>query len=389
MKKLFPVVLLMSFSIMVNAQKSKVSSASNFLNTGKLDKAKEAIDEGINHEKCVSWSKAYLVKGKVYQGIFESPLPAFKKLSETPLTIALEAFQKAISLDSKGKYMKQIKSQLKNLSIDFINDGVEQFNNEKYNKALIAFESSLNIQDMDIFKENSTVDTAVIWNAGLAASSSKNYSKAIKYYLQALKYNYGGAKAYAKLYNSYKNNNQPEEALKYLHTGFEKFPNDGEMLIALINHYLHGGEPEKAGEYLDKAIEMDPENGSLYSAKGNLYEKTKEYEKAAEMFKKALELNPKDVAALHNFGLMKLNMAIEHHNKVNEIMDVAKYNAEAEKVTQEYMDVVPYFEKVLEINPEEKNSMIILKELYFKLRGEDETYMGKYNKIKAKLDKES
>ena len=143
---------------------------------------------------------------------------------------------------------------------------------------------------------------------------------------------------------------------------------------------------QKAGEYLDRAIAMDPTNGSFYSAKGNLYEKTKEFDKAVQMFEKALELNPEDVGALHNLGLMKLNLVIEHHKEVNEIMDVAKYNEEAAKVTQEYKDVLPYFEKVLKIKPDEKNSMTILKELYFKLREEDDTYMDKYNKLKAQLD---
>ena len=68
MRKLsFILVLILSASF-ANAQKGKVTSASNYLNSGKLDKAKEAIDQGIQHEKCIAWPKAYVVKGKVYQG---------------------------------------------------------------------------------------------------------------------------------------------------------------------------------------------------------------------------------------------------------------------------------------------------------------------------------
>ncbi|WP_320018856.1 hypothetical protein [Labilibaculum manganireducens] len=67
-------------------------------------------------------------------------------------------------------------------------------------------------------------------------------------------------------------------------------------------------------------------------------------------------------------------------------MDAKKYNEAIKTVYAEYEAVIPYFEKVLEMQPDEKNSMITLKELYFKLRNENEVYLEKYNKIKDKLD---
>ncbi|MFA8437161.1 MAG: tetratricopeptide repeat protein [Marinifilaceae bacterium] len=386
MRKLsFILVMVLSVSF-VNAQKSKVTSAANYLNAGKLDKAKEAIDTGIKDAKASVWPKSYVVKGKVYQGIFESPLPAFKELSATPLEIAYEAYMKAMELDVKGKYKKQIKLQMSNLIPDFTNKAIEKYNAENFTEALVAFERVLEIEGMEMFKENNTIDTAVIFNAGMAAQKGEVYEKAIKYYKMALDNNYGGARTYAFLSNSYKSNNQPEEAVKYLHKGFELYPNDSYMLVELINYYMLGGEPEKAAEYLDKAIEMDPENGSFYRAKGTLYEKTTEFDKAEEMYKKALELDPKDFTSQYNLGLLKLNKAIAHHKEVNEIMDPNKYNTEIKVVYQEYKEVIPFFEKVLEINPEEKNSMITLKELYFKLRNEDPSFMDKYNEVKAKLE---
>lgn len=385
MRKLsFILVLILSASF-ANAQKGKVTSANNYLNSGKLDKAKVAIDQGIQHEKCVAWSKAYLVKGKVYQGIYESPLPAFKKLSETPLDIALEAYTKALELDQKGKQKKAIKLQLTNLIPDFTNEAVKNYNGKKYAEALVAFEKVLEIENMEMFKEMAA-DTAVIFNAGMSAEKANVFDKAIKYYKKALDLNYGGAKTYANLSKVLKANKQEEESLKYLHKGFELFPNDSFMLVELINYYLLGGEPNKAAEYLDKAIALDPTNASYYRAKGSLYEKTKEYNKAEAMYIKALELDPKDYTSQYNMGLLKLNMAIAHHKQVNEIMEAEKYNKEIKVVYQEYKEVIPLFEKVLEMKPDEKNSMLTLKELYFKLRNEDPSFMERYNEVKAKLE---
>ncbi|MGQ1911405.1 tetratricopeptide repeat protein [Marinifilum sp. RC60d5] len=386
MRKLsFILVMLMCVSS-VFAQKSKVTGAQNYLTSGKIDKAKQAIDEGIKNEKCVAYPKAYLVKGKVYQGIFESPLPAYKNLSKTPLEIAYEAYLKALELDAKGKMKKPVKAQMTNMIPDFTNEAVNRYNSSDYAGALDAFEKVLEIEAMDMFKGELPVDTAIIFNAAMAAQKSENFEKAIKYYKQSIEYNYGGAKSYANLSNVLKNAGNEEESVKYLHKGFELFPNDSWMLVELINYYMLGGEPEKAAEYLDKAIALDPSNGSFYRAKGTLYEKTEEFEKAEKMYVKALELDPKDFTSQYNLGVLKLNMVSVKHKAANEIMDAKKYNAAIKVVFAEYEKVIPYFTKVLEIKPDEKNSMMLLKELYFKLRNENEAYLEKYNEMKAKLD---
>lgn len=387
MKKLSFIMVLLLCVSMVNAQKSKVTGASNYLNSGKLDKAKEAIDAGIGHEKCVAWPKAYLIQGKVYQAIFESPLPAYKNLADAPLKTAYEAYMKCMELDVKSKYAKAVKAQMTNLIPDFTNRAVQFYNAEDYAGALTAFEKVLEIENMEMFKaDNLAVDTAVIFNAGLAAQKANNLEAAIKYYKQTIGYNYGGAKAYAYLSKVLAESDKGEESLTYLHKGFELYPNDAYMLVELINHYLLGGEPEKAAEYLDKAIALDPENGSYYRAKGTLYEKTNEPAKAKEMYEIAFAKDPKDYISQYNLGVLQLNVAEEARKVANDIMDQKKYDAALKNLFKLYEEALPYFTKVVEIKPDEQNSVSTLKELYFKLRNEKPEYMKKYEEYKAKLE---
>ncbi len=379
-------VLLLCVS-MVNAQKSKVTGASNYLTSGKLDKAKEAIDAGIGHEKCVAWPKAYLIKGKVYQAIFESPLPAYKKLSDAPLQVAYDAYMKCMELDVKNKYAKAVKAQMTNLIPDYTNKAVEYYNSEDYSGALSAFEKVLEIENMELFKADKlAVDTAVIFNAGLSAQKANKLEAAIKYYKQTISYDYGGAKAYAYLSKVLADSDKNEESLKYLQRGFEMYPNDAYMLVELINHYLLGGESNKAAEYLDKAIALDPENGSYYRAKATLYEKTNEIAKAKEMYNIALTKDPKDYISYFNLGILQLNVCEEARKAVNDIMDQKKYDAAVKNLFKLYEEALPYFTKVLEIKPDEQNSITYLKEIYFKLRNEKPEYMKKYEEYKAKAD---
>ena len=47
---------------------------------------------------------------------------------------------------------------------------------------------------------------------------------------------------------------------------------------------------------------------------------------------------------------------------------------------------LPYFEKALELNPNDKNTLTTLKELYFRLRTKNKVYQEKYDKTMEALN---
>jgi len=253
---------------------------------------------------------------------------------------------------------------------------------------LASFKRVLEIKSSPILTANGevSIDTAVIYNAGLCAQQAEEYADAEKFLKESIKLNYEPAQSYAMLSNVLKQQGKTDEALEYLHKGYEQYPDNAYMLVELINHYLLGGEPEKAEVYLDAAIKQDPKNASFYRAKGTLYEKTERPAQAEEMYVKALELDPKDFLAQYNLGNIKLTEAINFHKKVQDIVDVNEYNKELEKVYIAYESVIPYFEKALELSPDEKNTLVTLRELYFKLRNQKPEYQQRYDEIKQKLE---
>lgn len=387
MRKLTFIMILLLGATFTYAQKGKVAQASSYFTSGKLDEAKKLIDEAITHENCVNDPKSYFVKGQIYQAIFESPLKDYRKLDPNALDVAWEAYQKTLQLDEKGKFGKKMKAQYDNLIIDYTNKAVEYYNNSDFKNALSAFQKVLEIEKSPVVN-SSAVDTAIIFNAGVAAQRAGEFAEAEKYYKESLKYNYEPARTYAMLANVLKEQGKGEEALQYLHKGYELFPNDAYMLVELINYYLLGGEPEKAEKYLDAAIQQDPNNASFYRAKGTLFEKMKQPEKATEMYEKALSVDPEDFAAQFNLGNLKLSEVIELHKAVNDLVDADEYNKGMERVYAGYAAVIPYFEKARTLNPTEKNTLTTLKELYFKLRNNDPSYLQKYEEVKAELEKE-
>ena len=371
------------------AQKGKVTSAQTFKDTGKLDKALEAINEATDPsnekaEKSIPWPKTWEVRGEIYQAIFQTQDANFKSLSEDPLTEAFDSYKKALELDEKGNASNGVKVKLTLLTNDLTNQAVEAFNDEDYKKAQKSFEQILEIQNLPVLKEDNpeAVDTVIIFNAGLAAYNAQNYNDAVKFYGEAAKYGYNGARTYSLISDSYMQMQDTTNALKSIQEGFEKYPTDNGILTSMIDLYLKMDKTEDAMKYLQMAIEQDPNNVTYYFAQGTLYERFGEEDKAIESYNKALEIDPNFFNALYNLGALYYNKGVKQIEVANAVPanDNAKYEEEMNKVDPFFKKAVPYMEKCNELQPDDQMTLESLKNLYYRLKD-----MDKYNAILEKL----
>ena len=369
----------------VFAQKGKVTSAQNLKDTGKLDKAFEAIEPTIDpsnekSEKTIGWPKTWEVRGEIFQAIFQSEDENIKKLSDDPLTEALYSYKKALELDEKSKFGKSIKIKLTLLTNDLTNQAVEGFNEEDYKAALKSFEQIMDINSIDIVKSDNpdAVDTVIIFNAGLAAYNSEDYDKAIKYYGEAAKHGYNGARTYSLIANSYQLNKDTIGALEILKEGFEKYPTDNGVLTSMIQIYLDLNKTEDAMKYLEMAVAQDPTNATYHFAQGTLYEKMENEEKAIETYEKGIEADGEFFNAHYNLGALYYNKGVKQIEVANSVApnENEKYEVELKKADIWFEKAIPYMEKCLELNSEDSMTLESLKNLYYRLK-----MMDKYNAI--------
>ncbi|MDP4225259.1 MAG: tetratricopeptide repeat protein [Bacteroidota bacterium] len=304
-----------------------------------------------------------------------------KNIVEDPLQQSFDTYKKAMDMDKEGKETKKFSENLKKLKSQFENDGISEFNQDNYDQAMKDFENVLEIGHLPIFK--TFTDTSLLYNAGLAAYSAKNYEKALQYYSQAKDYKYGGANTYIYLKNAYLCLHDTAKALSILKDGFQAYPGNNAILIEMINFYLVSGESQQALDYLKLAKEKDPKNQSFYFAEGTLYEKLKEPAKAEESYKQAIEVKPDYFDAYYNLGALHYNQAVEIFKAAGDIplSETAKYNAQVEKANSCLKDALPFMEKAHEINPKDINTIQTLQTLYAKLQNFD-----KMKEMKALLD---
>ncbi|MCK3686148.1 tetratricopeptide repeat protein [Maribellus sp. YY47] len=371
------------------AQKGKVTSAQTFKDSGKLDKALEAINQAIDPsdektEKSIPWPKTWEVRGEIYQAIAQSKDANIKKLADDPLAIALESYKKALSLDEKGKASNGVKIKLTLLTNDLTNQAVEQFGANDYEGALKSFEQILEVQNLDIVKADNpdAIDTVIIFNAGLAAYNAKNFDKAVKYYGEVAQYGYNGAKTYSLITDSYMQMQDTVNALKTVQEGFLKYPEDNTILTTMVDLYMKMNKNEEALKYLEMAIEQDPSNVTYYFAKGALLEKFGQEEKAVDAYMKATEVDASFFNAYYNLGALYYNKGVKQIEVANAVPanDNAKYQEELKKADVWFEKALPYMEKCQELNAEDINTLESLKNLYYRMKA-----MDKYNAVLEKL----
>ncbi len=147
MKHIALVFFLLSFTLIANAQKSKVVSAYNYLKYDDLDKAMMYIDEAAKHHSTMGMAKTWYYRGLIYQKTFNHE--KFGDLDPNPLMVALESYQKAMEVDPKYEFEEEIDQNTQKIAADLFQAGVDSYSANDYAVALGYFEGYLSINPED------------------------------------------------------------------------------------------------------------------------------------------------------------------------------------------------------------------------------------------------
>jgi len=384
MKKILLVVILLAVNGFLFAQKSKVSSATSYKESGKLDKAWEAIQEAINpanpkSEKSINWPDTWEARGEILEAIYKSKDENYKKLVENPLEEAYKSFLKAVELDPKGGSpalkIKLLSSFIPTLS----NAAIEAFQAQKFEQSSDYFEKVLNLEACPIFKTDNTLDTAIMYNTGLAAMNAKQFDKAIKYFKLTAQHGYNPGSSYSQIISAYQQKGDTLTSVAIMKEAFSKYPEDQSILVQLINYYITTGKTEDAIGYLDKAIAKEKDNPSFYLAKGIALDKLGRQDDAIKEYELAIKVKADYADAYYNIGVIFFNRGVKQFDVANAVptTEQVKFEAEKKKSDDEFTKAVPYLEKAVEYNPKDTYIKDQLKNLYYRLK-----MMDKFEKMK-------
>ncbi|RIJ47403.1 tetratricopeptide repeat protein [Maribellus luteus] len=389
MKQLFITIALVMVCHALLAQKGQVTKAVTYKDSGELEKALGCIQSATDpanekSAKSVSWPRTWQVQGEIYQAIYKSADKKYGTLSSDPLTDAFDSYKKAVELDIKNRYGKSLKVNLVLLVNDLQSDAINAYNDSVYNKALTRFEQILEINEMPVVKDDkdALVDTAIVYNCGLAAMNARQHDKAIHYLERAAELGYNEETALIWIANAYESEQDTVKALETLQKALLKYQNDERIMNSMIQILLNLNRRDEAIQYLDIAITQKPDNIDYYLTKGDLYNKIDDEENAIKLYEEALKVDSVNFIALYNLGVIYYNRGVK---QVELAADVPVNDQEAYKSFIKKSEIwwgksLPYMEKCYLINPNDEVIRESLKNVYYRLK-----MMDKYKEIQNKL----
>ena len=188
------------------------------------------------------------------------------------------------------------------------------------------------------------------------------------------------------LYQEYVAVKDTANFLVTLQNAVARFPQEPWFLQNLINYYIYSGQEQVAVDYLAKAIEREPNVAQYHHIKGNLDESLGNYDAALKDFDEALRCDPTLADAMAGKGRVYYNQAVKLNEAAAFINDNKEYKKAMAEMKEVFRKALPFFEKALEMNPEDRQYMIILKGLYYRFLSEP-GMEAKYNAIVAELEK--
>ncbi len=355
------------------------NSAYNAWQKPDMVKAKESIDKAITYPEAETDAKVWYYRGGIYLDIQVSPAKAV--LAPDALNIAYEAYTKARSLDTKDEFKSDINTKMAAIAGEFFNQGITFFQQNDYDGALPYFENAIKIS-----AENHTIDTLASYARALCldkkvATDPAFLDKAIEQYQYLVDLKMNEVSVYASLANLYTKKGELEKATAVLAIGKELFPGNSDLIITEANIYISTNNHAKAISSLMLAKEKEPKNISVLYAIGVTYDllkndttltaaERKEYFNAAiDGYKEAIAVDSNYFDALFNLGAIYYNKGGDVINEANKlpINETAKYN-EMLADGNNYLNLaLPYLEKCETLQPQDKSTLISLKEIYARL----------------------
>jgi tetratricopeptide (TPR) repeat protein len=372
MKKLLFASISAIIAVSASAQSGKVISAFNYLQAynqkegaANLEEGMKAIDVAVTDPSTGNATKTWWYRSQIYQNT-ASEATLKGKYPNASLE-ACKSFQKMAELNEpKFKDWSDATINMKALTSNLFNDGVDAFNAKKFSDAYQFFYAISTISEIIKAKGDKVSEDLVpkaLGNAALAAENAGDNQNAINAYNKLLPTS-TDSRVYLSLINLNKKIKNLSEAERLTDEALTKYPNDKDVLINKINFFIAAGKQPEAIQYLKKAADQDPKNEQIQAALALSYDQSGDSASARKVYENLLTMNPNNFEANYGLGAMIFNQSKPIQEKINALsMSPEDQKKEAILTTQLVAllnKAKPYLLKAKELQP---NNPEVLKAL--------------------------
>ena len=370
-KKVILTLVLAVITILTFAQKHNVVNASIALRNEEYSDAKKYIDEAYEAESTSNDPKMWNYRAPIYLQI------ALKKpeLDADAAFKATEAHLKCLQTDKKGRVVvrkwtseEDVLAGLVQCGYKLFNQAIEEYNAGNYKSSLKHYTAIFDIipfDEEDQLKRGNITKETILYNSFFSANKMKDNAKSEKLLQQLIDINFNEPAIYIHMSNIFLEEGNTGKALEYLSLGRDMFEDDQSLLNTEINLYIQLGRTSELIKKLGEAIALDEENDLLYFNRGTIYDQEGDMVNAEKDYLTALALNSSSFGANYNLGALYFNKGGETKNKANATSKNSVYKKLNAKADDLFAKALPYLETAHELNAEDKNTLLSLKQLYY------------------------
>jgi tetratricopeptide (TPR) repeat protein len=343
----------------------EVVSAYNANSSGDYVKAIEYIEKAMSNPKATAKDKTWRYRGEIYYNVVTKGGELARNYPNA-LRLSLESYMKARELDVKGFYERETTLAIGLLQTAANNAGIELYNAGDFANAGVQFDMAHEVAVA--FKG---VDTVAVFNAALCYEKSEQLDLAVARYRTCGEYGYQVPNVYLFAASLLRKQGNVEGALAELQAARQKYPREQGLVIEELNIYLESRDYARAESAMDVAIELDGTNEILWFSKGSVLDGQGKTDAAAQAYQRAIALKPDYFDANYNLGAMYFNQAVQDINAANELWNPRMTPAQKTEQTRleaqakaRFEQAKPYLEKAHEVNPEDRDTMRSLRDVY-------------------------
>jgi tetratricopeptide (TPR) repeat protein len=435
MKNLFLVFMLTAISatrILAQDGEAGLKDANRSFNTfkldpgnnkGKLGEAVKAIELAAQDPATAILVKTWQLRGDIYNEVAAQKINARQLAAsglgigdgaaelpavDHPGLLAAESYKKVLEIALKKPEKNLAIKGIAALQNNLQNLAIYQYEDQDQLSAFNSFAACLEMHDIlvangevSMFDDPAKYEDQVFY-VGLTGVAAGENQAAKPYLMKLYDMKANKPNIFELLYNIESAETSPEAAYKFLEEGRKRFPDEISLLFAEINHYLRIGKLDALIGELKKAIELEPTNVTLYTTLGSVYDNLYSKEASAgnkeaaesyaasalDYFNQALAKDPGNFDALYSIGALYYNKAASMTQELNKLADdysragLEKFKAKQAEVVAQFDLALPYFKKCEMSNPNDRNTLIALKEIFAK---KDD--LGLSNEFKSRLEK--
>jgi tetratricopeptide (TPR) repeat protein len=374
------------FVFVVNAQKHNIVNSSIALkNANKTDgeemvsnliDAKNYIDEAFLNTSTSDEPKMWNYRAKVYLKI---ALLKDQKIDNDAIFKAKQSHIRCLDRDKKGRVVvrkwtkeEDVVAGLIQCGYKLFNMAIDEYNNENNLEALKLYDEIFEIFDYDSedqLKRGNITKETVLHNSFFAARRMKDNERSKVLLQNLIDLNFNDPSIYVHMSDILQEEGNDDDALKYLSLGRDYFENDPVLINSQINLYIKLNRTDELIDKLSDAIELDDMNDLLFFNRATVYDQKGMLDEAIIDYKKSIELNPDNFNSNYNLGALFFNRGVELRNEANNSSSDKLYNKLKKESEVFFDDALPFLETSLSLDPNDKNTLLSLKQLYY-LKGD-------------------